>query len=139
MLSNYESLYEPVATQPPGPGLRKQDLQQLYQATKDCYDDYGACNKCNGRILSQASGCSAMNKAFHIHCFTCHKCGTLLQGKPFYNIDGEPYCQTDYMDSLEKCCKCRTPIKDRVLRATGAGRDWWSLRTNEDRLKDLAG
>lgn len=127
-LSNYEPLYEPVAPaqpQPHGPGLRKQDLQLLYQATRgyptapEILDDYGACAKCQGRILSQADGCGAMNRAFHVACFTCHRCQVELKNKPFYVLDGQPYCQRDYMDTLEKCCKCHSPIKDRVLRATG--------------------
>ena len=49
----------------------------------------------------------------------CSQCGTRLQGLPFYAVDGKPLCQTDYTNTLEKCCKCFQPILDRILRATG--------------------
>lgn len=31
----------------------------------------------------------------------------------------QPFCETDYLNTLEKCCKCNKPILDRILRATG--------------------
>ena len=43
-----------------------------------------------------------------------------LQGQPFYcSVDGKPLCQADYLNTLERCCKCFQPILDRILRATG--------------------
>ena len=38
---------------------------------------------------------------------------------PFYAVNGKPLCQADYLNFLEKCCKCYQPILDRILRATG--------------------
>lgn len=81
-----------------------------------------------------------MDRVYHIRCFTCHVCHRLLQGNPyfcsqfrnfysnlmsnlsgskFYNLDGRPYCEADYLNTLEKCCVCSRPILDRILRATG--------------------
>lgn len=40
-------------------------------------------------------------------------------GKAFYALDGKPFCHSDYLNTLEKCCKCLSPIVDRILRATG--------------------
>ena len=31
----------------------------------------------------------------------------------------QPFCEKDYLNTLEKCCKCQEPILDRILRATG--------------------
>ena len=31
----------------------------------------------------------------------------------------QPFCEGDYLNTLEKCCKCTQPILDRILRATG--------------------
>ncbi|KAI8034107.1 hypothetical protein M5D96_013141, partial [Drosophila gunungcola] len=43
----------------------------------------------------------------------------LLGGKPFYALDGKPYCESDYLQTLEKCSVCMEPILERILRATG--------------------
>jgi hypothetical protein len=45
--------------------------------------------------------------------------GLLIQGLPFYAVDGKALCERDYTNTLEKCCKCFNPILDRILRATG--------------------
>ena len=82
-------------------------------------DYFGLCSYCQCRIEGEGSGCTAMGRLYHVACFTCSHCRCLLQGKPFYALDGKPYCQADYLDTLEKCCKCLAPILDRILRATG--------------------
>ncbi|KAH1011916.1 hypothetical protein HUJ04_001189 [Dendroctonus ponderosae] len=85
----------------------------------DHEDVYGVCVKCGDKIVGENSGCTAMNQLYHIKCFTCHHCAINLQGKPFYALDGRPYCEEDYLNTLEKCCVCQKPILDRILRATG--------------------
>ena len=70
--------------------------------------------------LSSYFLCSAMGRLYHVQCFACSQCSTLLLGQPFYGgPDNKPLCQTDYTNTLEKCCKCSSPILDRILRATG--------------------
>ncbi|CAG9853997.1 unnamed protein product [Phyllotreta striolata] len=85
----------------------------------DQEDVYGICIKCGEKIIGENSGCTAMDQLYHIKCFTCHHCAINLQGKPFYALDGKPYCEEDYLNTLEKCCVCQKPILDRILRATG--------------------
>ncbi|KAF2879958.1 hypothetical protein ILUMI_26213 [Ignelater luminosus] len=82
-------------------------------------DFYGMCVKCGEKVVGENSGCTAMDKIYHTKCFTCHHCAVNLQGKPFYSLDGKPYCEEDYLNTLEKCCVCTKPILDRILRATG--------------------
>ncbi|XP_054164509.1 lipoma-preferred partner homolog isoform X2 [Oppia nitens] len=82
-------------------------------------DFFGMCHKCGEKVLGEGSGCTAMEKVYHIQCFTCHICHIELRGKPFYAMDGKPYCEDDYLNTLEKCCVCEKPILDRILRATG--------------------
>lgn len=79
----------------------------------------GICFKCNERVVGENSGCTAMGQIYHIICFTCSQCQINLQGKPFYALDGKPYCEYDYLQTLEKCSVCMTPILERILRATG--------------------
>ncbi|KAK4878470.1 hypothetical protein RN001_010976 [Aquatica leii] len=82
-------------------------------------DYYGMCVKCGEKVVGENSGCTAMDKIYHTTCFTCQHCAINLQGKPFYSLDGKPYCEEDYLNTLEKCCVCTKPILDRILRATG--------------------
>ncbi|CAH1981587.1 unnamed protein product [Acanthoscelides obtectus] len=82
-------------------------------------DVYGTCVKCGEKIIGENSGCTAMDQLYHTKCFTCHQCAINLQGKPFYALEGNPYCEEDYLNTLEKCCVCQKPILDRILRATG--------------------
>ncbi|EDX15234.1 zyxin isoform X1 [Drosophila simulans] len=83
------------------------------------FENYGRCVKCNSRVLGESSGCTAMDQIYHISCFTCTDCQINLQGKPFYALDGKPYCEYDYLQTLEKCSVCMEPILERILRATG--------------------
>ncbi|XP_013794212.2 thyroid receptor-interacting protein 6-like [Limulus polyphemus] len=80
---------------------------------------FGTCHKCGEKVLGEGSGCSAMDQLYHISCFTCSICQIQLQGKSFFAMDGQPYCEADYLNTLEKCCVCQHPILDRILRATG--------------------
>uniref|UniRef100_A0A2K5BX31 Zyxin n=1 Tax=Aotus nancymaae TaxID=37293 RepID=A0A2K5BX31_AOTNA len=61
----------------------------------------------------------ALGQLFHIACFTCHQCAQQLQGQQFYSLEGAPYCEGCYTDTLEKCNTCGQPITDCMLRATG--------------------
>ena len=54
-----------------------------------------------------------------------------------FNSLFQPFCEADYLNTLEKCCKCQKPILDRILRATGKPyhpqvlfslRDSWDLK-----------
>lgn len=82
-------------------------------------DSYGICVKCGERVVGENSGCTAMDQIYHIACFTCNQCQINLQGKPFYALENNPYCEEDYLNTLEKCSVCMKPILERILRATG--------------------
>jgi len=76
------------------------------------------CSKCSTPIGS-APGVTALGHAYHVTCFTCDVCQKQLAGCSFYNVDGKNLCQVDYMNTLEKCEKCATPITSKILRAIG--------------------
>ncbi|KAJ8921172.1 hypothetical protein NQ315_013644 [Exocentrus adspersus] len=94
-------------------------VQGMRGGDTDQEDVYGICVKCGEKIIGENSGCTAMDQFYHTTCFTCHHCAINLQGKPFYALDGNPYCEEDYLNTLEKCSVCQKPILDRILRATG--------------------
>ncbi|KRZ04889.1 Lipoma-preferred partner [Trichinella zimbabwensis] len=76
------------------------------------------CSKC-GESISSGKACTALDQTYHVDCFTCIKCGEGLAGKSFYAVDQKPYCEKDYLDTLEKCSACNAPITEKMLRATG--------------------
>ncbi|KZC11796.1 PREDICTED: thyroid receptor-interacting protein 6 [Dufourea novaeangliae] len=146
--STYESIYEPINPRPPsqlscnysmysGYGSATSTQPQgkvspvkevdvltdlLVQGMEDNAEDgdiYGICAQCGRKVEGEGNGCSAMDKVFHIDCFCCYVCKVNLQGKPFYSLESKPYCEEDYLNTLEKCCVCTRPILDRILRATG--------------------
>ncbi|CAH1239395.1 thyroid receptor-interacting protein 6-like isoform X1 [Branchiostoma lanceolatum] len=82
-------------------------------------DFFGICGNCGQKVVVDEEGCSAMDKVFHVKCFTCTTCGGRLSGKPFYAMENHPYCEECYINSLEKCSVCSKPIMERILRATG--------------------
>ncbi|CAF4806311.1 unnamed protein product [Pieris macdunnoughi] len=140
--STYESLYEPISTLSSKPAINESNFKHnvvggksplpkeqevdaltdlLVQSISDSQDldVFGTCVKCNQRVVGESSGCKAMGNMYHVECFCCECCNTNLQGKPFYAVEGQPFCETDYYQTLEKCSVCDEPILDRILRATG--------------------
>ncbi|XP_055706734.1 lipoma-preferred partner homolog isoform X2 [Phlebotomus papatasi] len=126
--SNY-SLYTPYGSREAGGGYKgapkeaevdvlTEMLVQSLDGHADA-DSYGICVKCGDRVIGENSGCTAMNQIYHIECFTCCQCQINLQGKPFYALEDKPYCEDDYLNTLEKCSVCMKPILERILRATG--------------------
>jgi len=82
-------------------------------------DDDDNCAKCGEGIANDRPGCTALNQAFHLACFNCSECGKELAGGSFYALEGKPYCEIDYMNTLEKCAKCSKAITEKLLRASG--------------------
>lgn len=146
--STYESLYEPINLRPPSnlsshtgksiqnyennlssssksPSHKEEEVDALTNLLVKSITDsqdldiFGICVKCNEKVIGESSGCTAMDNMYHVKCFCCHRCNINLQGKPFYAVDGQPFCEMDYYETLEKCSVCYKPILDRILRATG--------------------
>ncbi|XP_026744462.1 lipoma-preferred partner homolog [Trichoplusia ni] len=123
--STYESLYEPINPRPcsqlSGTSLYGGYVGTTVEPTPEPDDALycGNCYKCGEKIMGETTGCTAMERIYHIKCFCCHQCTINLQGRPFYAVQGRALCERDYLDTLEKCCVCGDPILDRILRATG--------------------
>jgi len=77
------------------------------------------CVKCGETIAGGRSGCTALNQTYHVECFKCSVCGAKLAGGSFYAVEGKPYCESDYIETLDKCSVCNKAITDRILRASG--------------------
>lgn len=85
----------------PGPAFAVYTLMLVFFSTSCA----GMCADCGLKVVGEGSGCTAMDRVFHIACFTCRVCSCRLQGKPFYAVDGEPHCQECYMVKTKKTTK----------------------------------
>ncbi|PNI99933.1 ZYX isoform 9, partial [Pan troglodytes] len=113
----------------PGP-LTLKEVEELEQLTQQLMQDMEhpqrqnvavneLCGRCHQPLARAQPAVRALGQLFHIACFTCHQCAQQLQGQQFYSLEGAPYCEGCYTDTLEKCNACGEPITDRMLRATG--------------------
>ncbi|KAM6167060.1 zyxin isoform 2-T2 [Erethizon dorsatum] len=117
----------------PGP-LTLKEVEQLEELTQKLMQDMEhpqrqnmaenmavneSCGRCHQPLARAQPAVRALGQLFHITCFTCHQCEQQLQGQQFYSLEGAPYCEGCYTDTLEKCHTCGQPITDRMLRATG--------------------
>lgn len=113
----------------PGP-LTLKEVEELEQLTQQLMQDMEHpqrqnvavnefCGRCRQPLARAQPAVRALGQLFHITCFTCHQCEQQLQGQQFYSLEGAPYCEGCYTDTLEKCNTCGQPITDRMLRATG--------------------
>ncbi|XP_040857996.1 zyxin isoform X2 [Ochotona curzoniae] len=113
----------------PGP-LTLKEVEELEQLTQQLMQDMEhpqrqnvaaseTCGRCHQPLARAQPAVRALGHLFHITCFTCHECEQQLQGQQFYSLEGAPYCEGCYTNTLEKCNTCGQPITDRMLRATG--------------------
>ncbi|XP_042636055.1 zyxin isoform X1 [Catharus ustulatus] len=77
------------------------------------------CGFCRKPLSRTQPAVRALDRLFHVECFTCFKCEKQLQGQQFYNVDEKPFCEDCYASTLEKCSVCKQTITDRMLKATG--------------------
>ncbi|XP_055979857.1 zyxin isoform X1 [Sorex fumeus] len=99
--------------------LTQQLMQDMEQPQRPSVASHELCGHCQQPLARAQPAVRALSQLFHIACFTCHQCGLQLQGQQFYSLEGAPYCESCYTDTLEKCNTCGQPITERMLRATG--------------------
>jgi len=94
---------------------RKIDAQEEIRAP---YEDkkMSVCAGCNN-FIKDGQALLALDKQWHLWCFTCHKCGALLTAE-YMGRDGIPYCERDYQDQFGiTCAGCNQYITGKVLQA----------------------
>ncbi|KAM4539923.1 LIM domain-containing protein 1 [Odontesthes bonariensis] len=85
---------------------------------------FGSCTRCSKAVYGAGGACQAMGHLFHNTCFTCSICNKQLNGKPFFTLSGQIYCEDDFLfsgvhPSQEVCHRCGCSIDDFVLQAGG--------------------
>ncbi|XP_033918170.1 leupaxin [Melopsittacus undulatus] len=91
-------------------GSLTQDLQELgITATPT-----SVCTTCHKPIAGKVL--TALGRTWHPEHFTCARCGQELGARPFFERDGQPYCEDDYHQAFAPCCAyCAGPIREKVL------------------------
>ncbi|XP_008207259.1 actin-binding LIM protein 1 isoform X5 [Nasonia vitripennis] len=78
--------------------------------------DPGACAGCR-QELREGQALVALDRQWHVWCFKCHSCDTVLHGE-YMGKDGVPYCEKDYQKQFGvKCAYCNRYISGKVLQA----------------------
>jgi hypothetical protein len=57
----------------------------------------GMCARCDDEIVGEENGLVAMDRMYHVSCFTCSMCGCRLRGMHFYSMENKPYCEPCYI------------------------------------------
>ncbi|XP_065540824.1 leupaxin isoform X2 [Lathamus discolor] len=88
-------------------GSLTQDLQELgITATPT-----SVCTTCHKPIAGKVL--TALGRTWHPEHFTCARCGQELGARPFFERDGQPYCEDDYHQAFAPCCAyCAGPIRE---------------------------
>uniref|UniRef100_A0A8D9B3D0 Actin-binding LIM protein 1 n=2 Tax=Cacopsylla melanoneura TaxID=428564 RepID=A0A8D9B3D0_9HEMI len=74
------------------------------------------CAGCHDE-LGEGQALIALDKQWHVHCFKCATCHTVLHGE-YMGKDGVPYCEKDYQKEFGvKCAYCNRFIYGKVLQA----------------------
>ena len=74
----------------------------------------GMCARCNDEIVGEENGLVAMDRMYHVSCFTCSMCGCRLRGMHFYSMENKPYCEPCYIVSAA-AASARSPAIERAL------------------------
>ncbi|KAI5096900.1 actin-binding LIM protein 3 isoform X1, partial [Silurus meridionalis] len=76
------------------------------------------CAGCKGEI-THGQSLLALEKQWHISCFKCQTCGTVLTGE-YISKNGIPYCEADYHRQFGiRCETCHGYVSGKVLEAGG--------------------
>ncbi len=90
--------------------------QTVEKAPKKQGRDQDDCAGC-GQRLGDGHALMAMDTQYHVWCFKCTECGSVLQGE-YMGREGRPYCERDYQDKFGvKCTYCGRFISGKVLQA----------------------
>lgn len=74
------------------------------------------CNACNKPILDKML--TALNRQWHLECFSCHSCSINLSDDCFLEINDFAYCKNCYVNELApKCKKCNNAIVENFISA----------------------
>jgi paxillin len=86
-----------------------------------CEDDYldlfsPKCGSCEKPILDKML--TALDKSWHINCFTCCSCSKPLNDESFLEINSKAYCKSCYENELApKCKRCDGAIVENFISA----------------------
>lgn len=81
----------------------------------------GNCAACLETIVGQRV--LALGKLWHPDHFSCVHCCSTLAGGSFFEKEGRPYCERDFLELFSpRCANCLRPIVDKMV--TALGKTW---------------
>ncbi len=84
-------------------------------AAADVNPKLDICAGCGKNIMGDIS--HAMNKKWHLYCFTCTTCQVPVNDE-FYENEGKPYCRRDFNKLFGASCSgCKKPLAGKKLKA----------------------
>ncbi|XP_044594476.1 actin-binding LIM protein 2 isoform X6 [Cotesia glomerata] len=97
-------------------GSKTHDSRSKSANARETGNDVGACAGCSEK-LQEGQALVALDRQWHVWCFKCHSCDTVLHGE-YMGKDGVPYCEKDYQKQFGvKCAYCSRYISGKVLQA----------------------
>ncbi|XP_066493425.1 filamin-binding LIM protein 1 [Tiliqua scincoides] len=102
------------------PSVLGQAGKQQTERWEETATSTGICAFCHKALFLQGPAIEAMNKQYHVDCFTCRTCHCALAGQLFYQKEGRPLCAGCYESTLEKCVRCQALILSHLVRALGS-------------------
>ncbi|VDO10986.1 unnamed protein product [Brugia timori] len=112
--------------QPSPPLISPADIRQVSAADRYCgwceyqikFQSFSGCASC-GQPLQSGQVLLALGEQWHVWCFKCSECTTILQGE-YMTHDGKPLCIRDYNTKYGvRCYECDKYIAGKVLQAGG--------------------
>ncbi|XP_041038521.1 zyxin-like, partial [Carcharodon carcharias] len=74
--------------------LATQFMQEMDKEPKTSVRPTEICARCRKDLSRSEAAVRAMGSLFHVDCFLCEKCHQTLQGQQFYEVNGDPLCES---------------------------------------------
>ena len=92
----------------------------LEPSTAESSETHGTCKKCEEPIHRGGIGYTAVGSdKYHVYCFVCQSCETILTGTVSYAGDEGPFCDLCNTTGYDECCVCKGAMTEKVLTALG--------------------
>ncbi|XP_029431531.1 leupaxin isoform X2 [Rhinatrema bivittatum] len=96
------------------------DLEQDMKSLGAAATPKGYCANC-GKIIAGKKVLTAMDRTWHPEHFFCAHCGQVFDEEGFYERNGKPFCQKDFINIFSpRCAGCDQPLLNNYFSALNA-------------------
>ncbi|XP_022253548.1 actin-binding LIM protein 1-like [Limulus polyphemus] len=119
-----------VMTQAHDDGIQEEQQEEGIESSVESGQTCAGCDQ----ELKEGQALIALEKPWHVWCFKCTTCGTVLHGE-YMGKDGLPYCEKHYQKLFGvKCMQCDFYVTGKVLQLRFCGSERkrrWSSSSKE--------